>query len=55
MIRLIDARICSDCDTIFNEEETLECPVCTSRQSIKVKDLIEPLENNLQRCEKSGG
>jgi hypothetical protein len=51
MIRLIDARLCLDCDTIFDEEEYEDCPRCCSRQYQSVSNLIKPFENNLPRNE----
>lgn len=45
MIRLVDARLCSDCDNIFDEEITLFCPRCASSQSIHLKQLVPPVES----------
>jgi uncharacterized paraquat-inducible protein A len=50
-IRLIDARLCDDCSCIFDEEETLTCPRCTSTQSLRVDRFIQPIEKNLPKAE----
>jgi len=44
MIRLIDARLCSDCDNVFDEELFKDCPRCASVYSIHLKRFVPPVE-----------
>ena len=42
-IRLVDAKVCADCNTIYSEEVTKDCPKCGSRQSFRVDRYIKPV------------
>jgi len=44
MIRLIDARLCSDCDNVFDEELFKDCPRCASVYSVHLKRFVPPVE-----------
>lgn len=52
-IRLVDAKLCSDCDTIFDEEQTRSCPKCTSEQSLKLSSIIPAFETKITRPNKN--
>ena len=39
-MRLIDARLCADCEEIYDEEQIKTCPVCTSPFFLKVSPLL---------------
>ena len=40
VIRLVDARLCSNCDTIYDEEQDKVCPACTSPHFVRLKPIL---------------
>lgn len=46
-IRLQDARLCSDCEAIYDEEVHKLCPKCASGTSLKVSRIIPLMEEKI--------
>jgi predicted RNA-binding Zn-ribbon protein involved in translation (DUF1610 family) len=42
-VRLIDARICLDCDVIYHEDQYKYCPACGSTQAMRVDNCIRSM------------
>ena len=39
-MRLIDAKLCSDCDCVYDEEIEKVCPTCTSKQGLRLEPIL---------------
>lgn len=44
-IRLTDARLCIDCETIYWEKQGTHCPICCSPATAKLDDWLKPMRD----------
>ena len=43
-VPLPSAKMCSDCDVIYNEDTHKDCPRCTSSFALKLVDVLDRME-----------